>query len=198
MGFVIVFKATNVVNFAHASVVMLGAYLVAKWHDVARVLRRDRRRGGRLRGCRGAARPHLRAPAAPPRRRRRRAGDHDDRDQRPARDRARARWSAPTSCPPARPGARTRPHILGAQIPQARIAAALVALGLMVVFYVVFTRTNWGVAMRAAADRPGDRRADGHPSAAAWPARRGRSAGALAAIGGAFFVRFPAARRQQR
>ena len=33
MGFVIVFKATNVVNFAHASVVMLGALLVAKWHD---------------------------------------------------------------------------------------------------------------------------------------------------------------------
>jgi branched-chain amino acid transport system permease protein len=33
MGFVIVFKATNVVNFAHASIVMLGALLVAKWHD---------------------------------------------------------------------------------------------------------------------------------------------------------------------
>src|SRR5215212_10887214 len=33
LGFVIVFKATNVVNFAHASVVMLGAYLVARWHD---------------------------------------------------------------------------------------------------------------------------------------------------------------------
>ena len=32
MGFVIVFKATNVVNFAHASIVMLGALLVAKWH----------------------------------------------------------------------------------------------------------------------------------------------------------------------
>ena len=32
MGFVIVFKATNVVNFAHASIVMLGAFLVAKWH----------------------------------------------------------------------------------------------------------------------------------------------------------------------
>ena len=32
MGFVIVFKSTNVVNFAHASVVMLGAFLVAKWH----------------------------------------------------------------------------------------------------------------------------------------------------------------------
>jgi len=33
MGFVIVFKATNVVNFAHASIVMLGAFLVAKWHQ---------------------------------------------------------------------------------------------------------------------------------------------------------------------
>ena len=32
MGFVVVFKATNVVNFAHASVLMLGAYLVARWH----------------------------------------------------------------------------------------------------------------------------------------------------------------------
>jgi branched-chain amino acid transport system permease protein len=32
MGFVIVFKATNVVNFAHVSVLMLGAYLVARWH----------------------------------------------------------------------------------------------------------------------------------------------------------------------
>ena len=33
MGFVIVFKATNVVNFAHVSVLMLGAYLVARWHE---------------------------------------------------------------------------------------------------------------------------------------------------------------------
>jgi branched-chain amino acid transport system permease protein len=33
MGFVIVYKATNVVNFAHASVLMLGAFLVAKWSD---------------------------------------------------------------------------------------------------------------------------------------------------------------------
>ena len=30
MGFVVVFKATNVVNFAHASILMLGAYLVAR------------------------------------------------------------------------------------------------------------------------------------------------------------------------
>ena len=44
MGFVIVFKATNVVNFAHASVVMLGAYLVAKWQRLAGLLRGDGRR----------------------------------------------------------------------------------------------------------------------------------------------------------
>ena len=47
MGFVIVFKATNVVNFAHASIVMLGAFLVAKWHESLGLLRRDRRSGGR-------------------------------------------------------------------------------------------------------------------------------------------------------
>ena len=34
MGFVVVFKATNVVNFAHASVLMLGAYLVARFKFV--------------------------------------------------------------------------------------------------------------------------------------------------------------------
>ena len=40
LGFVIVFKATHVVNFAHGSVLLLGAYLVARWHDGARLLRR--------------------------------------------------------------------------------------------------------------------------------------------------------------
>ena len=39
IGFVIVFKATNVINFAHGSVLMLGAYLVARWHDRARLPR---------------------------------------------------------------------------------------------------------------------------------------------------------------
>ena len=67
MGFVIVFKATNVVNFAHASIVMLGAYLVAAWHDslgffgaiaVAAVVSALSRRSLDL---------VLRAPAAPPR-----------------------------------------------------------------------------------------------------------------------------------
>ena len=42
-------------------------------------------------------------------RRRRRAGDHDDRAEHPARDRARAASSGTTCCRPARRGARTRP-----------------------------------------------------------------------------------------
>ena len=90
MGFVIVFKATNVVNFAHASVVMFGAYLVAKWHGslgffgaigAAAVVERAGRRRTRHR---------LPAPAAKARARRRRTGDHDDRVEHPAGDRARA------------------------------------------------------------------------------------------------------------
>src|SRR5436190_1924560 len=108
MGFVIVFKSTKVVNFAHASIVMLGAYLVAKWH-----------------------------------------------------------------------------HSLGF------FAAAIVALGLIAVFYIAFTRSDWGLAMRSAASDPEAAALMGirlsRVSAGAWAV-----AGALAAIGGAFFVSFPA------
>ena len=31
LGFVIVYKATNVINFAHTAVLALGAYMIAKW-----------------------------------------------------------------------------------------------------------------------------------------------------------------------
>jgi branched-chain amino acid transport system permease protein len=81
--------------------------------------------------------------------------------------------------------------IFGGEVPQARIAAAIVALVLMGVFFLVFTRSNWGVAMRSAAADPeaaalmGIRL--GRVAAGAWAV-----AGALAAIGGAFFVSFPA------
>jgi branched-chain amino acid transport system permease protein len=81
--------------------------------------------------------------------------------------------------------------IAGAAVPQARIAAAIVALVLMAIFYILFTRSDWGVAMRSAASDPeaaalmGIRL--GRVAAGAWAV-----AGALAAIGGAFFVSFPA------
>jgi branched-chain amino acid transport system permease protein len=76
-------------------------------------------------------------------------------------------------------------------VPQTRVAAAVVAVVLMGLFWVAFTRSSWGVAMRSAASDPeaaalmGIRL--GRVAAGAWAL-----AGALAAIGGAFFTSFPA------
>ena len=83
-------------------------------------------------------------------------------------------------------------HVLGVTVPQARIAAALVALVLMGLFWLAFTRSDWGVAMRSAASDPEAAALSGirlgRVAAGAWAL-----AGALAAIGGAFFTSFPAA-----
>jgi len=190
MGFVIVFKATNVVNFAHASVVMLGAFLVAKWHGslgffgaigVAAVVcafaaamldlvfvrpLRKRARGLDALAIMTIALNVLLATALV-----RAVGN----DLLPSG----APWGAGTT------------SIFGADIPQARIAAAIVALVLMGVFYLAFTRSNWGVAMRSAAADPEAASLMGihlgRVAAGAWAV-----AGGLAAIGGAFFVSFPA------
>jgi branched-chain amino acid transport system permease protein len=190
MGFVIVFKATNVVNFAHASVVMLGAFLVAKWH-------------GSL-GFFGAIGVSAVVCAFA-------AGLLDLAFVRPLRKRARGldalaimtialnillgtalvRAVGNDLLPSGAPWGANTTSILGADIPQARIVAAIVAIALMVVFYLAFTRSNWGIAMRSAAADPeaaslmGIRL--GRVAASAWAV-----AGALAAIGGAFFVSFPA------
>ena len=190
MGFVIVFKATNVVNFAHASVVMLGAFLVAKWHGSLGFF-----------GAIGAAAlvSALVAVAL------------DIAFLRPLRNRVRGvdalaimtialnillgtalvRAVGNDLLPSGAPWGADTTHVFGAAIPQARIGAAVVALVLIGIFYVVFTRSNWGVAMRAAASDP--------EAAALMGIRLGwvagvswAVAGALAAIGGAFFVSFPA------
>ena len=190
MGFVIVFKATNVVNFAHASVVMLGAFLVAKWHGslgffgaiaasavvcaaAAALLdfvfvRPLRRRGG---GADALAILTIALNIVLGTELVRAVGN----DLLPSG----APWGAKTT------------SILGADIPQARIAAAIVALVLLGVFYVAFTRSNWGIAMRSAASDPEAAALMGirlsRTAAGAWAV-----AGALAAVAGAFFVSFPA------
>jgi branched-chain amino acid transport system permease protein len=190
MGFVIVFKATNVVNFAHASVVMLGAFLVAKWHGSLGFF-----------GAIGVAAVVCAFAAAL----------LDLVFVRPLRKRARrldalaimtialnillgtalVRAVGNDLLPSGAPWGANTTTIFGADIPQARIAAAIVALVLMGVFYLAFTRSNWGIAMRSAAADPeaaalmGIRL--GRVAAGAWAV-----AGALAAIGGAFFVSFPA------
>jgi branched-chain amino acid transport system permease protein len=190
MGFVIVFKATNVVNFAHASVVMLGAFLVAKWHGSLGFF-----------GAIGAAALTCAAVAVA----------LDLAFLRPLRTRvagvdalaimtialnillgtALVRAVGNDLLPSGAPWGANTTHVFGAAIPQARIGAAVVALVLIGIFFVVFTRTNWGVAMRAAAS---DQEAAalmgirlGVVAGGSWAV-----AGALAAIGGAFFVSFPA------
>jgi branched-chain amino acid transport system permease protein len=190
MGFVIVFKATNVVNFAHASIVMLGAFLVAKWHDSLGFF-----------GAIGASAIVCAVVAALV----------DLVFVRPLRRRARGidalaimtiavnillgtelvRAVGNDLLPSGAPWGTGTTSILGADIPQARVAAALVALALMGLFYVVFTRSRWGIAMRSSASDPeaaalmGIRL--GRVAAAAWGV-----AGALAAVGGIFFTTFPA------
>jgi len=83
-------------------------------------------------------------------------------------------------------------HLFGVTVPETRIAAAVIAIALMVLFWVAFTRSGWGVAMRSAASDPEAAALMGIPlnrvAYGAWAI-----AGALAAIGGAFFTSFPAA-----
>ncbi|MEA2379147.1 MAG: branched-chain amino acid transport system permease protein [Thermoleophilaceae bacterium] len=191
MGFVVVFKATNVVNFAHASVLMLGAYLVARWHgslgffgavaaaaaccavvaalcDIVLVRALRRRRGTQevlailTIGINIVLGTEL------------------------------AREVGTDLLPSGAPWGSDVTHLLGVTVPQTRIAAAVVALVLMGLFWVAFTRSDWGVAMRSAASDPEAAALSGirlgRVAAGAWAL-----AGALAAIGGAFFTSFPAA-----
>lgn len=190
MGFVVVFTASNVVNFAHASVVMLGAYLVARWHgslgffgaiaaaavvcaavatliDVL-LVRPLRRRGG---GADALAILTIAINILLGTQLVRTVGA----DLMPSG----APWGSDVA------------HVFGLTIPQTRIAAAVVAGLLLLAFFVAFTRSDWGIAMRSAAADPEAAALMGirlnRVAAGAWAV-----AGVLAAIGGAFFVSFPA------
>lgn len=76
------------------------------------------------------------------------------------------------------------------QLPAARLAALLIGLTLLVIFYAWLQRSDFGIAMRAAADDPetaslmGVRL--GRVSAVAWAV-----AGALAVVAGIFIVAYP-------
>lgn len=191
MGFVIVFKATNVVNFAHASVVMLGAYVVARlnqegmsfWPAVGiaavvcglvaaaldvLVVGPLRRRGG---GIDALAIITIGLNVVLATELTRRVGV----DRLPSG----APWGSETI------------DLLGVTVPQARVAAAVVAIVLMGAFAAAFKYSDWGVAMRSTADDP--------ETAALMGIRLSRVAmgawavsGVLAAIAAAFFISFPA------
>jgi branched-chain amino acid transport system permease protein len=191
MGFVVVFKATNVVNFAHASVVMLGAYLVARWNGALGFF-----------GAVAVAAVTCAVVAALcdivlVRALRRRRGSQDvlailTIAINIVLGTELAREVGTDLLPSGAPWGSNVTHLLGVTVPQTRIAAAVVAVVLVGLFWLAFTRSDWGVAMRSAASDPeaaalaGIRL--GRVAAGAWAL-----AGALAAIGGAFFTSFPAA-----
>ena len=81
-------------------------------------------------------------------------------------------------------------HVAGLTVPQTRVAALVVGAALIAAFFAWFRFSSWGIAMRAVADDPttaalmGVRRKS--VSAVSWTL-----AGVLAAVGGLFITVFP-------
>jgi branched-chain amino acid transport system permease protein len=187
LGFVIVFKATRVVNFAYGSLVLLGAYTVGRYHDAL--------------GFAGAVLVSLAVTAAVAALtgvvllRRARLADPGtlailtlgvdivlvtELTRRIGTDLLTTGdpWGAEVVT------------IGPVHIPQTRIVAAAVAVVLVTIFLAVLRFTDWGVALRASSERPA--------TAALMGIRLGRTAattwllaGALAAVAGVLFTAFP-------
>lgn len=187
LGFVVVFKATRVVNFAHGSLVLLGAYVVGRTH-------------GEL-GFAGAVLLALAVTAAVAvlvgvvLLGRVRLADPGTLavvtlgvDIVLATDLTRRIGTELLTT--GDPWGAAVVAVGGVRVPQARVAAAAVAAGLVAAFLCALKLTDWGVALRAAAERQetaslmGIR--PGRVAAGAWAL-----AGALAATGGLFFTAFP-------
>jgi branched-chain amino acid transport system permease protein len=187
LGFVIVFKATRVVNFAYGSLLLLGAYTVGRYHDAL--------------GFAGAVLLSIGVTAAAAALigvvllRRARLADPGtlailtlgvdivlvtELTRRIGTDLLTTGdpWGAEVVT------------IGSVHIPQTRIVAAGVAVALVTAFLAVLRFTDWGVALRASAERPA--------TATLMGIRLGRTAastwvlaGSLAAVAGVFFTAFP-------
>jgi branched-chain amino acid transport system permease protein len=187
IGFVTVFKATGVVNFAHGSILLLGAYVSARVEpDV----------GFWLAVVVGAAAAALTAALVDVLLMRRlRAAEGGTLaivtlgiDILLATELTRRIGSS--ILPSGAPWGSEVTRLGELAIPQVRVAAGICAIVLIAGFAVTLRRTDWGVAMRAAA-------ADGK-TAALMGIRLNRVAagawalaGALAAVAGVFFTSFP-------
>jgi branched-chain amino acid transport system permease protein len=187
LGFVIVFKATRVVNFAYGSLLLLGAYIVGRYHHAL--------------GFAGAVLVSIGVTAAAAALigvvllRRARLADPGtlailtlgvdivlvtELTRRIGTDLLTTGdpWGAEVVT------------IGSVHIPQTRIAAAAVAVALVTAFLAVLRFTDWGVALRASAERPA--------TASLMGIRLGRTAastwvlaGSLAAVAGVFLTAFP-------
>jgi branched-chain amino acid transport system permease protein len=187
LGFVIVFKATRVVNFAYGSLLLLGAYIVGRYHDAL--------------GFAGAVLVSIGVTAAAAALigvvllRRARLADPGtlailtlgvdivlvtELTRRIGTDLLTTGdpWGAAVVT------------IGSVHIPQTRIVAAAVAVALVTAFLAVLRFTDWGVALRASAERPATASLMGirlgRTAASAWVL-----AGSLAAVAGVFFTAFP-------
>jgi branched-chain amino acid transport system permease protein len=187
LGFVVVFKATRVVNFAYGSLLLLGAYLVGRYHDrlgfvpalllavavtaVASaligvvVLRRVR-----LADPGTLAVVTLGVDIVLATELTRRIGTDLLTTGDP--------WGAEVV------------DVAGVHVPQTRLAAAVVAVVVVAAFLAALKLTGWGVALRASAERPATATLMGirlgRVAAGAW-----LLAGTLAALAGLFFTAFP-------
>lgn len=187
LGFVIIFKATEVVNFAHGAFLLAGAFVTAKLHDRLGFL------PALLIGIAAAALVGLLVERLIIRRLRgapvislaivtigvniviiteltRRIGTNVYSLGDPWRDHT--------------------VKIGAVRIAESRVAAVVVALVLIAAFFAAFKYSNWGVAMRATAE---DEEAAslmgirlGRVTAVSWVV-----AGALAAVAGLFLTAFP-------
>jgi branched-chain amino acid transport system permease protein len=187
LGFVMIFKATHVLNFAHGSVLLLGVFVVGTTHDevgfwVALLL-----------GIAAAALAAVVIDVVIMRRVR--AADLGTlailtlgvdvlmlteltRQMGTSTLTTGAPWGTETVV------------LAGASIPLSRVIAALVTIVVVTALWAVFKFTNWGIAMRAAAEDGGTADLMGirlnRVAATAWGV-----AGALAAVAGIFLASFP-------
>jgi branched-chain amino acid transport system permease protein len=186
LGFVIVFKATRVVNFAYGSLLLLGAYVVGRYHEtlgfggavvlsiavsaIAAALIGWLLRKGARTDLGTLAILTLGVDIVASTELTRRIGTDLLTTGDP--------WGASVVT------------FGTVHIPQTRIAAAVVAATVVSAFLAALKFSDWGVALRAAAQRPS--------IAALMGIRLGRVAagswllaGSLAAIAGLFFTAFP-------
>ena len=187
LGFVIVFTATRVVNFAYGSLLLLGAYVVGRAHQalgfvaavllalavtaaVATLIGVVLLRRVRLANPGTLAILTLGVDIVLATELTRRIGTDLLTTGDP--------WGA------------TVMRLGGIQVPQTRIAAAVVAIVLVAVFLAAVKLTDWGIALRASAQRPATAALMGvrlsWVAAGVW-----MLAGVLAATAGLFFTAFP-------
>ncbi len=189
LGFVTVFKATHVINFAQGSVLLLGAYVMARTHESLGFW------PAVLAGVLAAALASMLVDVVLIRRIRR--ADLGTLailtlgvDIVLATELSRRIGTDVLSI-----GAPWGSHVtefLGIRVATSRVIAGLVAAVLVAGFWAVFKFTDWGIAMRSAAEDGETASLMGirlnRVAAAAWA-----MAGALAAVGGLFLTSFPAA-----